>query len=229
MGKRIAVIVNKLPSLFLGLFLFAIGISLTLKAELGLSPWGVFQYGLTNYIPITFGQASQLVGLVLIVSTCFIKVIPGLSSVFNMYFIGLFIDLIIKTELLTTPTTILGKLLMLIIGMVTIAWASYFYLRVELGAGPRDGVMEGLVRLFQRPVWQIRTGIDLTVLAIGYLLGGPIGIGTIILSLGMGTVVQQVFKIGRYNPQDAHHMDFLKMVVFLKGKSEDPEKISPSV
>ncbi|QOR36473.1 membrane protein [Clostridium sp. 'deep sea'] len=219
-------ILKKIPTLFLGLFLLAFGISLTITAKLGLNPWGVFHFGLTKLFPITFGRADQLTGLVILVLTCFIKIVPGFASVCNMFFVGMFVDLIIGMNILKTPSSFLLKLIMLLAGMFIISLGSYFYLKVELGAGPRDGLMEGLVKLLKRPVQQIRTSIDVLVLAIGYLLGGPVGIGTIILSLCTGTIIQWIFKIGKYNPKDANHLDFAKLYYLLKSKNTNQTNIA---
>lgn len=200
-----------MPSLIFGLFLFGAGISLTVKADLGLSPWSVFHMGLANRLPISFGQASQISGLVLIVLITFIKIIPGLATVLNMYLVGFFVDLILDANILPTPENFLVKLIVLFLGLICIAFASYFYLRVELGAGPRDGLMEGLVKITNKSVGFIRTAIEVSALIVGYLLGGPVGIGTIIASLFTGTLVQWAFKLGNYDSSKAKHVNLLQM------------------
>lgn len=200
-----------MPSLLIGLFLFAIGISLTVKANLGLSPWSVFHMGLSKHLPITFGQASQLTGFVLILLTFSIKVVPGLATIFNMYLVGFFVDIVLNSNLLPTPSNMFLRVIVLLLGIVCIAFASYFYLRVELGAGPRDGLMEGLVRVTNKSVGFIRTAIEISVLLTGFLLGGPVGVGTVIASLFTGTIVQWAFKIGKYDPNKAHHINLMQM------------------
>lgn len=200
-----------MPSLLIGLFLFAIGISLTVKANLGLSPWSVFHMGLSKHLPITFGQASQLTGFLLILLTFFIKIVPGLATIFNMYLVGFFVDVILNSNILPAPNTMILRIIVLFLGLVAIAFASYFYLRVELGAGPRDGLMEGLVRVTNKSVGFIRTAIEVSVLVTGFLLGGPLGVGTVIASLFTGTTVQWAFKIGKYDPNKAHHINLTQM------------------
>ncbi len=216
---RVFFILKKLPSLALGLFLYGLAISLMITADLGVSPWTVFHMGMSNHLPITFGQAAQLTGFIILVLTCFIKVIPGISSICNMYFVGLFVDYIMQSGILKTPQNVILQLGMLLLGMFVIGWASFFYLRIELGAGPRDGLMEGLVRLLKRPVGQVRTAIEVTVLVLGFIMGGQVGVGTVIASLFTGTMVQWVFRFGKYNPRDSKHMDFIKMVQFLRGSA----------
>ncbi len=167
--------------------------------------------GLAKHLPITFGQAAQLTGFILILLTFFIKVIPGLATIFNMYLVGLFVDLILEANILPTPNHIILRVIVLLLGLVCIGFASYFYLRVELGAGPRDGLMEGLVRVTKKSVGFIRTAIEVSVLITGYLLGGPVGIGTVIASLFTGSIVQWAFKVGGYDPNKAKHINLAQM------------------
>ncbi|MFL0194449.1 YitT family protein [Clostridium sp. WILCCON 0269] len=155
---------------------------------------------------LTLGQVSQLVGVAILIMCYFIDVPLGLASIFNMIFIGLFIDIIEKLNIIRTPNVFLLKILMLVSGVLVIGWATYFYLRVNLGAGPRDSLMEGLVKKINKPVWIIRTFIEGTVLIIGYFLGGPVGIGTLIIALSLGFSIQFAFKIGGYNSQSVEHV-----------------------
>ena len=161
----------KMPSLLFGFFLFAVAILLALYSKLGMSPWDVFHMGVVNHSCLSLGQTSQLVGLVLIMLSIFLGVIPGIGSLFNMIFIGLFIDLINNTGILTTPGSLFGQILMLIAAIIIMGMATYFYLRVELGAGPRDGLMEGLVIKLNKPVWLIRGSIEMTALILRILFG----------------------------------------------------------
>ncbi len=220
-SKEWFVILKKMPQTFFGLFLYALGIIEMLYSNLGTSPWDTFNLGVINYVPITFGQGSQLIGLFVLAASYFIGVIPGIASILNMYFIGFFIDIIDNTGLIRTPGSFIGRLALLVIGILTIGWATYFYLKVELGAGPRDGLMEGLVKKLDRPVWLIRGTIEITVLAIGYLLGGPVGIGTLITAFTMGFSVQLAFKIGRYDSKTVEHENIIQTVKRLKSKEKE--------
>src|SRR5665648_128648 len=170
-----------------------------------MSPWDVFHMGIVNHSILSLGQTSQIVGLVVVILSIFLGVIPGIGSIFNMIFIGMFIDLINNTGLLKTQGKMLGKII-LIIGIAT-----YFYLRVELGAGPRDGLMEGLVIKLNKPVWLIRGSIEITALIIGFFLGGPVGIGTILLAVAIGPSVEFAFKIGKYDSKTSQHMNFIDL------------------
>ena|SRR5665648_56120 len=201
----------KMPSLFFGFFLFAVAILLAFYSELGMSPWDVFHMGIVNHSILSLGQTSQIVGLVVVILSIFLGVIPGIGSIFNMIFIGMFIDLINNTGLLKTPGNMLGKILLLISAILIMGIATYFYLRVELGAGPRDGLMEGLVIKLNKPVWLIRGSIEITALIIGFFLGGPVGIGTILLAVAIGPSVEFAFKIGKYDSKTSQHMNFIDL------------------
>jgi uncharacterized membrane protein YczE len=201
----------KMPSLFLGFFLFALATLLALYSKLGMSPWDVFHMGIVNYSILSLGQTSQIVGFIVIILSVFLGVLPGIGSIFNMIFIGFFIDLINNTGLLKTPSSIVSQILMLISAILIMGIATYFYLQVELGAGPRDGLMEGLVIKLNKPVWLIRGSIEITALTIGFFLGGPVGIGTILSAVAIGPSVEFAFKLGKYDSKKAQHMNLMDL------------------
>lgn len=205
----------KLPSLFIGLFLFSIGVVLTLYADLGMAPWGVLQVGLTRFTPLSLGQITQLVGLAVLVLGWLMGFPPGFATVMNMFFVGYFMDVIMNTGLLSTPATLVGKLLMLLAGIAVLGAASFLYMNPMLGAGPRDGLMMGLVQKLDRPVSQVRGAIEVTVLVVGGLLGGPVGIGTVISALTVGYAVQFAFKLGGYD-RKAKHLNLFDLVKLLR-------------
>ncbi len=212
---------KKMPLLFFGLFLYAVGILEMLYSNLGTSPWETFNLGIINYAPLTLGQGSQLIGLIVLLVSYFIGVIPGIASILNMFFIGFFIDIVDNTGLFRIPETIIGKFVLLLAGILTIGWATYFYLKVELGAGPRDGLMEGLVKITKKPVWLVRSIIEITVLAIGYFLGGPVGIGTLITAFTIGFSVQLAFKMGKYDSKTVEHENIIHLIKRLKPKEKE--------
>jgi len=207
---------RRLPGLFVGLFFFALGIVMTLYADLGMAPWSVLQVGLTRYTPLTFGQVSQVVGLAVLVLGWVLGFPPGLGTVMNMYFIGYFIDLIMAWGLIPTPRSLTGQLALLTGGILVLGAASFMYLNPRLGAGPRDGLMMGLVQRLGRPVYQVRGAIEVTVLVLGYLLGGPVGVGTLITAFTTGYAVQLAFRLGGYD-KDSKHMDLPSLIRYLRG------------
>jgi uncharacterized membrane protein YczE len=188
----------KLPSLYFGLFLFAAGSVTNLYSGLGMNPWGVFHVGITGISGLTLGQVSQLVGLVVLLIGWGLGFPPGWGTVSNMFFIGWFTDRIIEWGLIPKPTDVIGQYTLLLLSVVFVGAGSLFYMRVQLGAGPRDGLMVGLVRRLNKPVWLVRGSIEVSVLILGYLLGGPVGIGTVVTALTIGYSVQYAFKLGKF-------------------------------
>ena len=118
-----------------------------LYAGLGMNSWGVFHVGLMNIFGISYGQATQLAGLGVLFIAWYMGFPPGLGTISNMYFIGFFIDIIIRWEIVPKSSNILIQFTLLITGMAIIGGASHFYLSPKLGAGPRDGLMMGLVQI----------------------------------------------------------------------------------
>jgi uncharacterized membrane protein YczE len=186
-----------------------------------MSPWGVLNVGVSNITPLTLGQASQVIGLVVIAVGWMLGFAPGFGTLMNMYFIGLFIDLIIAWELIPTPTDPMFQYLLLILSVAVLGVGSLFYMGVQLGAGPRDGLMLGLVRKLDRQVAYVRAGIEGTVLILGYLLGGPVGVGTVITALTTGYSVQLFFRLGRFNSK-SKQLDLYELYQCLSGRSDLP-------
>lgn len=186
-----------------------------------MSPWGVLQVGLAGYVSLTFGQVSQIVGLVVLALGWVLGFAPGLGTLANMFFVGYFIDAIMASGLLPQPGEFVRQLAMLIFSVGLIGVASYFYLRVQLGAGPRDGLMVGLVSKLNRPVSTVRIAIEGTVLILGYILGGPIGIGTLVNALLLGPSVQFAFRIGGFDAK-SEQLNLYRLVKCLSGDGDLP-------
>jgi uncharacterized protein len=195
----------KLARLMFGFFLYGLGISLTINADLGLAPWGVFHQGLSNQLGITFGNAIIITGATIVILDLFLKERVGWGTIGNVYFIGTFIDLIEKANFLPTPENIIARFLMVILGMATISMATFLYLGSQLGSGPRDGLMVALTKKTNKQVGIIRTAIETSALFLGFLMGGKVGWGTLLMSLGLGYFVQTTFKIFKFDVKQVVH------------------------
>lgn len=194
-----------LGRLFLGLFLYAAGIVLTINANLGLSPWQVFHQGVSRHIGITMGQASILVGFTFVILDWILGEKLGIGTICNMIFIGVFMDFLMLNNLIPVFNNLLVQILMMILGMFVIGIGSYFYIGAGLGSGPRDGLMVALTKKFKKSVRFIRNSIELSALTIGYLLGGTVGIGTLIMVIGLGYFVQFAFKLYKFYVSKVKH------------------------
>ena len=178
---------RRLPRLLFGLLLYGIGVALLVEADLGLAPWEVLHQGISFRTGIPIGTVGILTGLVVLLLWIPLGEKIGLGTVLNVILIGIVIDLTLwwwpRSEI---PVT--WQWVLLIGGTVTVALGSGFYIGAGLGPGPRDGLMTGLGKR-GIPIGWARAGIELTVLLIGYLLGGTVGIGTLVFAFGIGPLV----------------------------------------
>lgn len=198
-------IIKRAAKLFLGLFLYALGIVMTINANLGLAPWEVFHQGLSKNIGITMGQASISVGIVLVILDGLLGERLGWGTLCNMIFIGLFLDILMLNNLVPVFQSVVPSFIMMLLGMFIIGIASYFYISAGLGSGPRDGLMVALTKRTDKSVRFLRNCIELSVLAAGYVLGGSVGIGTIIMALSAGYFVQFAFRLFKFNLKETKH------------------------
>ena len=193
---------KRVAYLFFGLLLFGLGIVMTIRSNLGTAPWDVLHLGLINYFPVTVGQVSQLTGVIVVGLGLALGIKPGWGTIANLYFIGVFIDLFMSSNFIPLPGQMVSQLALLSAGILVIGWGSFFYLSAALGAGPRDSFMVGAIRKSGWPLWKVRTAIEATVTLLGFLLGGPIGVGTIIVVFTLGPSIQLAFRIMGKRAQD---------------------------
>ncbi len=178
----------------IGLMIVSLGLVLTVKARLGVSPWSVFHIGVTNHFSLTLGQASQLTGLVIvIISYLLARIKPSLATIINMFLVGFLIDILMPV--VPPSNGLLMRTLYLVSGVVIFSMGVGIYISSECGTGPRDSLMMALDRKLSYRLALIRNGIEITVLAVGYLLGGPVGIGTVLVALGVGPIVEYTLNI----------------------------------
>lgn len=181
------VVRSRFPRLMFGLFLFGAGSALQVQANLGLSPWEVLHQGIAVRTPLTIGLASIGVSLLVLLLWIPLRQRLGVGTMTNAVMIGLFIDLVIF--LVPQPDALVARWLLLVGGIVLVGIGSGFYIGVHLGPGPRDGLMTGIAR--RGPSLRVaRTGVEGTALVLGWLLGGTVGVGTVLFSLTIGPIVQ---------------------------------------
>lgn len=174
--------------LMIGLVLFGGSMALLLRAGLGLEPWGVFAYGVMNHVPLTYGLVTIVISFVVLLLWIPLKQWPGLGTLLNAVVIGLAVD---ATLLVVPDIRGLGwQLLVLVIAVVGNGLAGALYIGSQFGPGPRDGLMTGLSRRTGRSIRLVRTTLEIVVVLLGWLLGGVVGIGTVLYALGIGPVVQ---------------------------------------
>ena len=192
----------RLVKLNVGLVLFAVGLWLGLVAELGVGPWDVLTGGLSEQTGVRFGLMAIVVSVVVLLIGIAARVRPGIGTVLNVFVIGAVLDLLLTSPLLDGlgEQHLALRLLSTLLGIATVAAGSALYLGAHLGPGPRDGLM---VAIHVRTGWRVGTSravLEGTVLVLGVLLGGPVGIGTLLFAAGIGPAVQVAFRLLRQTP-----------------------------
>ena len=186
---------RRLASLLFGLCVFGFGEALLLASELGNSPWTVFAEGVSKQTPLTVGGATVATSFAILLLWIPLRQRPGLGTIANAVVIGVAIDAALAV--LPDDAVLSARIAEVAVGILLVAVGSAFYLGAALGPGPRDGLMTGLHRATGRSVALIRTGIELTALTVGIVLGGTFGPGTIAFALLIGPAVARALRLAR--------------------------------
>ena len=173
--------------LALGLSLFAIGETLLITANQGVSPWTVLAQGISFQTNLSIGVTTFIVSLIVLILWYPLKQKPGLGTLLNIILISIIIDL--SAPILPYPKSLLFQIIQSIIAVFIVGLGSGFYLTANLGPGPRDGLMTGLQNLTNQPIALIRTILEVSAVGLGFYLGGIVGIGTILFAFGIGPTV----------------------------------------
>jgi len=182
----------------LGLALFGVSVALMVNAGVGVGPWDVFHTGLALRTPLSLGAAMVVAGLsLLVVSAVAAGVRPGVGTVLNMAVIGPWTDLFLAQPWFPEGRGFVTGLALFVVGMVLNGLATGVYLSSGLGAGPRDGFALAMAGLTKLQVRRARTLIELVVCATGWLLGGSVGVGTIVFALAIGPLMQTGIRVTR--------------------------------
>jgi uncharacterized membrane protein YczE len=188
-----SVVLPRLPGLIAGLLLFGIGIAFMAEAGMGLGPWEVFHQGIAMQLGVQLGTVSIVLGIPILLAWYPLGERPGVGTVLNIVLIGTATN--VALGVLPTVVGQPQQLLVMLLGVVTIAAGSGLYLASDLGPGPRDGLMTGLHFRFGWSIRRARTAVELTVLVLGFLAGGTIGLGTVVFALGIGPLVQVMLRV----------------------------------
>lgn len=179
---------RRLPQLAGGLLLYGASMGLMIRGGLGLDPWDVLHEALSRRTGLSFGTITAIVGALVLLCWVPLRQRPGVGTVANIALIAVAVD---ATLALVPPAeAIAPRIVLMLAGIVLNALACAAYLGVRLGPGPRDGLMTGLVTRTGVSIRVVRTAMELTVLAVGWLLGGTVGIGTVVYALAMGPLTQ---------------------------------------
>src|SRR6476469_1218852 len=180
-------------ALLVGLSGYGFSMAVMVRAGLGLDPWDVFHQGLTRHTGMTIGTASAIVGVAVLLAWIPLRNRPGIGTLANVVVIAVTVDA--SLAVLPTPAGLPVRVAMMLGAVLLNAFATVLYIGAGLGPGPRDGLMTGLVARTGLSVRLVRTSIEATVLLTGWLLGGTVGVGTVLYALGIGPLVQLFLRI----------------------------------
>jgi len=193
---------RRLTQLLVGLVLYGLTLAMIIRAAVGNAAWDVLHQGLAKHSSLTIGQAVIVMSLVVLVLWIPIKEVPGAGTIANSFLVGLSADFFLG--IFSTPDELELRVLMMCAGVFLNGAATALYIGSQFGPGPRDGLMTGLHRRTGVSIRAVRTGLEVTVVGAGFLLGGVVGVGTIVYTLAIGPLVQMMlpYAIVELRPKD---------------------------
>ena len=178
-----------------GLFLFGFAAAMMLRANIGVDPWTVFAEGFNVRWGFSFGWVIVISGLAVLLIWIPLRQRPGIGTILNALLVGPSME--VGLALVETPETLPQRIVLFASGLLMMGIASGLYIGARFGPGPRDGLMVGFNARFGWPMWAVRTGVESTVLAIGWALGGTFGVGTIVFAVLIGPLAQRAIMVFR--------------------------------
>lgn len=209
-------------ALLLGLVGYGLSMAIMVRAGLGLDPWDVFHQGLSLRTGMTIGVASAVAGVAVLLGWIPLRNRPGIGTIANVVVIAVTVDAALA--LIPTPTNLALRIAMMIGAVVLNAVSTVLYIGAGLGPGPRDGLMTGLVARTGLSVRLVRTTIEATVLTVGWLLGGSVGVGTLVYAFGIGPLVQLVLRLTPRRWLAASGWAFTDRRLTTMGECQDPKQ-----
>lgn len=203
--------VKKLVRLMWGLFLCGAGIYLELRANIGLSPWDAFAEGVSLHTGMLFGDAVLVTGLIVLVLDLLLKEPIGVGTLLNATLIGKFTDLLEWFDPVPYMDSMLTGVPLLLAGQVCICVGSYYYISTGWGCGPRDSLMVSISKRFPKiPIGLARFTVECVVLVFGWLMGAPVGLGTVLFMFGISFTLQFVFHLYKFDAKSLVHENALQ-------------------
>ena len=195
----------------LGLFIFSIGVFLTIQADIGLAPWDCLSMGASYRVGMSYGIVHTIISIIIVLIDVLLKEKIGYGTILDALLVGNYVDLIDHFVTLPDFNSLPISIVMVCVGLLIMGYGQVFYMDAAQGCGPRDSLLVALGKRFPRtPIGVVQTGMVGIALLIGWLLGGPVGIGTVISVFGLGTALQLVCKIMHFEPRDVVHKNVLE-------------------
>lgn len=203
----------------LGLLVFAFGVHLTIYANIGLAPWDCLGMGVSYHTPLNYGLSMTTIAVLILLIDLALRERIGFGTIIDALLTGNFVQMYNDLNPLPENRSLWLGVLVMLIGFVFMALGMLVYMKAAQGCGPRDSLLVGLgKRLPRLPIGVVEILLWSAVVLIGWLLGGPIGIGTLISTVGAGAVMQLVYNLLRFEPRDIRHRDVLEVLRILAGR-----------
>ena len=215
----VSILKNSLLAAF-GLFGFGVGVYLTIQANIGVAPWDTFYLGINKVTGIQYGNISIAASIIIILIDVFVlKERIGIGTLLDAVVVGKTVDLMNWLNPVPAQQNMIVGVILMLIGLFIMGFSQYLYMQAGLSCGPRDSMLVGISKKIPKvKVGYIGTAILITVFILGWLLDGPIGVGTIIAVALQGTLMQVAFNIMKFDPKDITHQDLIQSmkVIFKK-------------
>jgi len=208
---------RRVAQLIIGLFIYGVALAMMMRAVIGVGPWDVLSQGVSNHTGIPFGWTTNIIGAIVLLLWIPLRQRPGIGTVANVLLLGTSAQ--IGLAVIPVQVGWMSQALVFAAGLVLLALATGLYIGAGFGPGPRDGLMTGLNKRFGIPIWAARTAIEISVLIIGWLLGGNVGIGTLAFALLIGPLCNLTIPLFRL---PASKVDRERV-------SNEPRSLEPSV
>ena len=215
-----AILLNMLIA-FVSLFINGFGVYLTIQANIGAGPWDVLNLGVSRTLGILYGNASIAISITILIIDIIMREPIGIAMFIDALTVGKAVDFYNRLNVVPACKDPLTGVLVMIAGLIVLAYTQFTYMSASLGCGPRDTLLVGLAKRLDRlPIGLVSILLLGTATLIGWLLGGPVGLGTIICAFGTGPVMQLAFKTVRFDPKTIHHQNLRESakVIFGRGK-----------
>ncbi len=198
-----------------GLAIFAVGVYMTMQANIGVAPWDCFYLGIQETFGIQYGNVSVVIAVIIIIINLLMKERIGIGTILD----AMIVDLCNYLELIPRQESIAGGIALMLAGLLVNGLGQYIYMRMGLCCGPRDGLMVGLSKRMPKvPIGMVSNMLLALTLFLGWRLGGPIGIGTIVAAVCMGPAMQLVFHVMHFDAAKVEHQDLLQNFRMLKSR-----------
>lgn len=196
-----------------GLLVFSFGVHLTIFANIGLAPWDCLGMGIARHTPLNYGLSMTLIGLSVLAVDLLLKERIGFGTIIDALLTGNFVQMFNDLNPLPLNGSLWAGIPIMVVGFAFMALGMWIYMSAGQGCGPRDALLVGLGKRLPRvPIGMVQIMMLVVVLLVGWLLGGPVGLGTILSTFGTGLVIQAIYTLLRFEPRRAVHRDVLEVV-----------------